>query len=387
MTAQRQPSHDPVISLCQLLDYSELKLGRCIGTGNFSSVFGLKKVDLDDSENEMPNSDRLGRSSFAHQLYLTREMKGESVYVVKHLKSIESLSAAGIDIHQAARDIATEAQIMLAMSHPNILAIRALARKGTEGFRSGDLKNFFFVVDALEMTLDQHIHAYWRFTLDRFRFMRKTVPWRSRKYATKINHLHKERVAVARDVAKAIAYMHQRRLIHRDIKPANVGFDTEGNVKVFDFGLTRLVPRNGKGGKAFIMSMVGTPMYTAPEVAWNRAYTELADMFSFGVLLWEVLALSTPGTWRTDFAMNQPHTVIEEDVPICPCWSKSLQTLVRECVSISPQKRPTAEEVLSILRSDTLEVDANTPCSSDEIPQGSTFSTRPLKASIVANAG
>ena len=93
-------------------------------------------------------------------------------------------------------------------------------------------------------------------------------------------------------IARGMQYSHQQGIIFRDLKPQNVGFSPNGQVKIFDLGIARDVQQclatNQKLGFA------GTPRYMAPEVGNGEIYDRSADIYSFGILLWEICTLQKP---------------------------------------------------------------------------------------------
>ena len=96
-------------------------------------------------------------------------------------------------------------------------------------------------------------------------------------------------VAVAVDIARALASAHARGLIHRDIKPGNVMLLPDGRVKVVDFGIAGLLGQGSAGGK-----VMGTPEYMAPERAQGLGYDHRSDVYSLGVMAYEVLVGEVP---------------------------------------------------------------------------------------------
>lgn len=81
----------------------------------------------------------------------------------------------------------------------------------------------------------------------------------------------------AAEILLAIEYLHERSIIYRDLKPENILLDTEGHVKVTDFGLSKVMYSSNQ--KTY--SLCGTPEYMAPEVIMGKGYTQAADWFSF----------------------------------------------------------------------------------------------------------
>ena len=100
------------------------------------------------------------------------------------------------------------------------------------------------------------------------------------------------------------------RLLHRDIKPKNLGLMHDGRLVVFDFGISKLLRRDedlpvGEPTPAVKMTeVVGSLRYMAPEVAMSRPYNHKSEMYSFAIVLWEMVALR-----RTHHPLGPSHAV------------------------------------------------------------------------------
>jgi serine/threonine-protein kinase len=103
------------------------------------------------------------------------------------------------------------------------------------------------------------------------------------------------RLVIAQQIARALEYIHSKKIIHRDIKPENVQVDTTGKVKLMDFGIAKSeglqLTRAG--------FTLGTPYYMAPEQVLGQQVTYLVDVYAFGVLLFEFLSGVKPITGDT----------------------------------------------------------------------------------------
>ncbi|KAE9412412.1 hypothetical protein Angca_007991, partial [Angiostrongylus cantonensis] len=99
-----------------------------------------------------------------------------------------------------------------------------------------------------------------------------------------IKLLFKQRLRMLHSAALGINYLHSLdpTIIHRDIKPSNLLVDETWNVKVADFGFARIKEENAT------MTRCGTPAWTAPEIIRGEKYSEKADVYSFGIVMWEV---------------------------------------------------------------------------------------------------
>src|SRR5262249_51449812 len=107
-----------------------------------------------------------------------------------------------------------------------------------------------------------------------------------------------EALRIAHQLCEALEAAHERGIIHRDLKPANVKITPEGTVKVLDFGLGKTVETNRSRGDAnrpaptgcsMTGTIMGTPGYMSPEQARGLAVDHRADIWAFGVVLYEML--------------------------------------------------------------------------------------------------
>ena len=103
-------------------------------------------------------------------------------------------------------------------------------------------------------------------------------------------------IAITKQILVATRFAHRRNVIHRDLKPHNVILDEEENVKVTDFGIARA----GASDITEVGAIMGTAQYLSPEQAQGRPVTEESDLYSIGVVLYELL------TGRAPFERRQP---------------------------------------------------------------------------------
>lgn len=144
----------------------------------------------------------------------------------------------------------------------------------------------------------------------------------------------------ALDTAQGMGYLHSHNppMIHRDLKTTNLLVDRGMNVKICDFGLSRI--RSDKP-----MSVVGTVQFSAPEILRHEQYTEKVDVFSFGTVLWELY------TRRAVFQgipqIEVYNAVIEGKMPTVDsnCDAR-YEGLMRSCWALNPAERPDFQDII-----------------------------------------
>lgn len=114
---------------------------------------------------------------------------------------------------------------------------------------------------------------------------------------------------VAESVLSALASAHRAGIVHRDVKPENVLVGNDGRVKVADFGLARANSSSSKTTRG----LLGTVSYISPEQALGERATPRSDVYSAGIMLYELLTGKTPHEGPTDFVVVRSH--IDDDVP------------------------------------------------------------------------
>eukprot|EP00518_Triparma_eleuthera_P011616 CAMPEP_0182479504 /NCGR_PEP_ID=MMETSP1319-20130603/34306_1 /TAXON_ID=172717 /ORGANISM="Bolidomonas pacifica, Strain RCC208" /LENGTH=592 /DNA_ID=CAMNT_0024680931 /DNA_START=252 /DNA_END=2030 /DNA_ORIENTATION=+ len=165
-----------------------------------------------------------------------------------------------------------------------------------------------------------------------------------------------EVLAHAHALASAVYYLHSSAIpgsviMHRDLKPDNVGFTLAGELKLIDFGLAKVIENaDAEASDVYRMSgETGSLRYMAPEVASNAAYNQTADVYSLGVILWEMTSYKKPYEGLTREAFYRRVVQGGERPPISKKWPRPLGALMQDCWSVDVGARPSAREVVERL--------------------------------------
>mmetsp|Transcript_16408 Transcript_16408/g.35467 ORF Transcript_16408/g.35467 Transcript_16408/m.35467 type:complete len:803 (-) Transcript_16408:228-2636(-) len=180
---------------------------------------------------------------------------------------------------------------------------------------------------------------------------------RRRRFWSKKKISYMDVLKCARSLADALAYCHGRAIpnvmvLHRDLKPDNVGFTLDGTVKLIDFGLARIVENASVSNEIYEMSgETGSLRYMAPEVADCQRYNQKADVYSFGIILWELVAFKKPydGMNREEFYSRVVHG--GERPVINKKWPEDLTELMKSTWDAEVVNRPNFSDIVEILDS------------------------------------
>jgi serine/threonine-protein kinase len=153
-----------------------------------------------------------------------------------------------------------------------------------------------------------------------------------------------EVLRVAEDVLRALAHAHARGIIHRDIKPANILVAADGTAKLADFGIARSQDSSITAAGA----LIGTPNYMAPEQVLGKTLTTQADMFSLGVVLYEMLTGVKPfaSTELTAILHNITRQDAASAAELNANVPREVSDLIARMMAKSPDARPSSPAAL-----------------------------------------
>jgi Tol biopolymer transport system component len=216
-----------------------------------------------------------------------------------------------------------EARAASALNHPNILTIHEI----------GQIEDTHFIAtEFIEGETLREVLGHDRMKLD-------------------------EVMEVAIQVSSALGVAHEAGIIHRDIKPENIMVRRDGYVKVLDFGLAKLMEKSGAAHHTTLTTdtglVIGTASYMSPEQALGRAVDQRTDLFSLGVVLYEMTTGRRPFSGNTTGEMldaivhAEPESVarFNSDAPA------ELQRIISKCLAKDLERRyQTAQELLTDLK-------------------------------------
>ncbi|KAK3038896.1 hypothetical protein RJ639_028618, partial [Escallonia herrerae] len=150
---------------------------------------------------------------------------------------------------------------------------------------------------------------------------------------------------VAIDVSKGMNYLHQNNIIHRDLKAANLLMDDNEVIKVADFGVARVQAQSG-----VMTAETGTYRWMAPEVIEHRPYDHKADVFSFGIVLWELLTGKLP--YEQMSPLQAAVGVVQKRLrPTIPSHTHpEIVELLESCWEQEPSLRPEFSQIIDTLQ-------------------------------------
>lgn len=348
--------------------WDECILGPLLGSGQFSDVYRIRSFSLTNHQDADSDNGQLSKEEINQRLL----MKGcekyrqttKARYALKQVKPDHLEKHEGrIKYIEAAGDLALEKEFLTSLAHPNIIKLRGIANSGPTGFA--------LIIDSLVETLDQRIER-WRKIAKPIRRVASISNLKSSftsmikvkselsiaelalksEQKMESDEVFHDRLAIALQIAAAMKYLHSHSIVFRDLKPTNIGFDVRGDVKLFDFGLARFcVPHGDPNNDTFKMSIAGSPRYMSPECLSGLAYNTKTDVYSFAVVLWEILAKKTPYVFARRKDQLVKYVVDEYGRPdIEQHWPAVTKSMLESSFDANMVKRPIMEQVYSDIR-------------------------------------
>jgi len=181
-------------------------------------------------------------------------------------------------------------------------------------------------------------------------------------------------VNIAKQVCEGLAEAHRMGVVHRDLKPSNIMIDRAGNVRIMDFGIARSMTAHGITGPGV---MVGTPEYMSPEQVEGKKADERSDIYSLGIILYEMVTGKVPFGGETPLSIALKH---KNEIPRSPKKvniqiPEALSQMIMKCLEKKGEKRyQTAVELLQDLN----EIEKKLPTTESQIPRRKPVTTREI---------
>lgn len=161
--------------------------------------------------------------------------------------------------------------------------------------------------------------------------------------------IERRRLKMALDVARGMNYLHSCSpvIVHRDLKSPNLLVDKNFVVKVGDFGLSRIKKNTFLSSR----STMGTPEWMAPEVLRNELSDEKCDVYSFGVILWELYTLQVPWGGMNSIQVVGAVGYQHRHLDIPNDMDSRVSEIIIRCWKTNPKERPSFYEIMAMLKS------------------------------------
>jgi len=280
-----QSARPSVVSMASVGSFQrqEVALGGLLGKGRFSKVYEIASIELKDKSEEpvVLDVDHLGDDELAAYARASMSKNAKAgKYAMKRLR--KKLLRRPRDFTRAAANLVIEAQYLSKLDHPNILKLRGSALGGASSFQTGKHDGYFLILDRVTETLSERIHH----------------AWAARRGGADADApgLRFQKTHYALQLASAVHYLHDRRIVFRDLSPRNLGFTGDHSLQLFDFGLARDLPQAlGLSNELFHMTQnAGSKPYAAVEVATTGLYNLKADVYSFSMVVYEMMTERVP---------------------------------------------------------------------------------------------
>lgn len=229
------------------------------------------------------------------------------------LVALKFLSASAASDAEGLRRLLVEARLARQVTHPNVCRV----------FDVGDVKGQTFI--SMEYIDGETISSLLR----------------------RIGRLPSDKaINVAKQICSGLAWAHERGILHRDLKPANIMLDGNGEVRIADFGLAGLAVETQRD-----KHRAGTPAYMAPEVLRGRGATNQSDIFSLGLILYELFT-GKPVYRPTSIA--ELESLHEQPIAfpssIVPEIDPSVEKVIMQCLEREPNLRPAhVQDIITML--------------------------------------
>ncbi|KAL7579895.1 hypothetical protein ACA910_004902 [Epithemia clementina (nom. ined.)] len=326
-------------------------------SGNIGSLFRQSSSFNRTSIIKANENDLTTRELLARRVWSRRGNK----YVLKEIEA-SLLQMDRVTFLKGMIDLALEAKFLAALNHPHVIKLQGLScmdlsatATTTDAATAVKSMSYFIILEHLEETLPQKLNAW----MHQKRSTRGITGLLTGARQVRSKNLLTERLLVAYDVADVLNYLHCRDIIYRDLKPDNIGFTKSSELKLFDFGLAKeLLDRDRQDDGTYLLTgFTGAIRYMAPEVGLRQPYNLKADVYSWSMLMWCIMALEPPFAMYTGNMIldrvfsKQYRPAVKEKWPLDVC------ALMKDCWEVNMQHRPSFEDIMARLKKCVSELD------------------------------
>ncbi|WP_104102954.1 Stk1 family PASTA domain-containing Ser/Thr kinase [Arthrobacter sp. 08Y14] len=242
---------------------------------------------------------------------------------------LSRIARGGMSTVYLATDLRLDRNVALKVLYPHLAADRGFLDRFEREAKSAARLSHPHVVGVLDQGFAENL-AY---------LVMEYVPGKTLRELLETRTRLSPRLALALldAVVDGLAAAHDAGLIHRDVKPENVLLADNGSIKIADFGLARAVSTSTNTG-----TLVGTVAYLAPELVTGTGADERSDVYSAGIMLYEMLTGFQPftGTVPIQVAFQHVHSTVPAPSESCPGLAADLDELVQWCTAPDPDNRP-----------------------------------------------
>jgi serine/threonine protein kinase/lipopolysaccharide biosynthesis regulator YciM len=185
-------------------------------------------------------------------------------------------------------------------------------------------------------------------------------------------------ISIAKQVCEGLSEAHRIGVVHRDLKPSNIMIDKEGNAKIMDFGIARSLTGKGITG---VGVMIGTPEYMSPEQVESKEIDQRSDIYSLGVILYEMVTGQVPFEGDTPYSIGVKHKseLPRNPIEINPQISDDLNRMILKCLEKEKDKR---YQSAGELRSELENIEKGMPTTDRVIPERKPLTSREITVTL-----
>ncbi|KAK8897324.1 hypothetical protein M9Y10_015266 [Tritrichomonas musculus] len=258
----------------------------------------------------------LGEGSYG-KVYKTRRLNDNQIYAIKAI-DLNKLDYKEIE------DAVNEIRLMASVTSPFIISFY-------EAFAVEDQKRLYIVTEYAKIGDLRHL-------IERRKL--RNLP------------LQEEQIwQFLLEILEGLRILHSCGVVHRDLKSANILISAPDLVKIGDLGIATVLHNHKTSlSKEMAKTQIGTPLYLAPEIWKKCPYDQKCDMWSLGVLLYEMMTFTFPFLGRTQNELQRRICVGAYEIPkiVEKMYSKELISILRRLLIVDPKRRPSVDDILNM---------------------------------------